>query len=691
MMRIQGLILISIIYTALISVACVMPAYRWVTVPVGLIVTAVLAYKDRLNHREKIEVIHKRLSNLRSEGLIIEERIKEVDSDVFYRMILTLLTDLERSLFKLVEKNIQLLSIKEIGRSIINSIDESKLIDSVFEYLVHGVGYREVAFILLRKNKQCFQSMVCVENTNRLVRRVINLEYDDLGGAVFNSLVSGKAFLIKDASMHPIFESIGDEMFPGSTMSSYICVPMMKTSERNRCCLEDKCCLDTADDESSDPSGKQFMSHPECLSCPENPVLGAIIVTDGFRATPLTNIDQVTVETVGSLVASNIENWLLYQELRHEEVFRENVLEGVQHGLFVCDMEGSITLANRSALELCGRDENSIIGENIDSMISRGSGDDDSSFVFDILQKDSPALFYEACIKRPDGDYIPIRTYVSRLMGEDGEVQGVITTFMDLTYIRRMEEQIKHLDKLAMLGRFTSAIAHEIRNPLTGIAAGIQYMERKGGLSDEQKENITFILHEVERLDRIITDLFKVAKPRDLLYQNADIKGLVERSYKSVSEIFFSKEIELRRELDNDLEKIEVDPDQLTQVLINLLKNAAEAAPEKGIVIVRTRSHEGYIPGMIIDKENPLICFDVIDDGPGIDERDIENIFEPFYSKKVGGTGLGLFISHSIIQHHQGRLSVVSKPGKGTTFTICLPGTRPVKGGKVETGNTSGR
>ncbi len=691
MLRIQGLILISLLYTALISFACLLPVYRWLTIPVGLIVTGILAYRDRVNHREKIEVIHKRLSNLRSEGLIIEERIKEVDSDVFYRMILTLLTDLERSLFKLVEKNIQLLSIKEIGRSIISSIDESKLIDSVFEYLVHGVGYREVAFILLRKKKQCFQSMVCVENTNRLVRRVVNLDHDDLGGAIFNSLVSGKAFLIKDASMHPIFESMRDEMFPGSTMSSYICVPLIKTSERNRCCLDGKCCLDSIDDENPDSVEKQFMTHPECLSCPENPILGAIIVTDGFRATPLTNIDQVTIETVGSLVASNIENWQLYQELRHEELFREKVLEGVQHGLFVCDMEGSITLANRSALELCGEDEDSISGKKIDDMISRGSGGSESSFVFDIIERDSSAPFYEACIRRSDGNYIPIRTYVARLMGDDGEVQGVITTFMDLTYIRRMEEQIKHLDKLAMLGRFTSAIAHEIRNPLTGIAAGIQYMERKGGLSEEQEENITFILHEVERLDRIITDLFKVAKPRDLLYQDVDVEELIERSYKSVSEIFFSKGIELKREIDAAITKIEVDPDQLTQVLINLLKNAAEAVSEKGSVTIRTRSYDGYIPDVILEKGNSLICFDVIDDGPGIDSDDIENIFEPFYSKKVGGTGLGLFISHSIIQHHQGRLSVASKPDKGTTFKVCLPRTRPVKGGKVETGNTSGR
>ena len=98
-------------------------------------------------------------------------------------------------------------------------------------------------------------------------------------------------------------------------------------------------------------------------------------MTDGFRATPLTNIDLVTIETVGSLVGSNIENWLLYEELREEEIFREKVLEGMQHGLFVCDLEGSITLANRSALEMCKWGEDKVLGAKIGDLISRGSGD----------------------------------------------------------------------------------------------------------------------------------------------------------------------------------------------------------------------------------------------------------------------------------------------------------------------------
>ncbi len=690
MLRIQGLIQVSIVYCLLLLWAVLVPFYQWIAIPAGVLIALGIYYRNRINHREKIEIIHKRLSNLRSEGLIIDEKFKEAGGDVFYSMILTLLTDLERSLFKLVEKNIQLLSIKEIGRSIVTSTDEDKLIDSVFEYLVHGVGYREVAFVLLRKSRQCFQAIVCIENSNRLIRRVVNLEYEDLKGAIFNSFTSGKAFLIKDARMHPIFESKGELMFPNSTMTSYTCVPLQKSSERNRCC-QDEDFLKEFHGKCADIYGeKKFMSYPECLSCQENPILGAIIVTDGFRATPLTNIDLVTIETVGSLVGSNIENWLLYQELRQEEIFREKVLEGMQHGLFVCDLEGNVTLANRSALEMCNWEEEKILGTKIGDLISRGTERSSGSFVFDILEQGGSSMFYEAYMKRSDGLYIPIRMYVSQLMGNEGKKQGAIILFVDLSDIRNMEKQIRHLDTLAALGRFTSAIAHEIRNPLTGIAAGIQYLERRGGLSEEQRENISIILMEVDRLNRIITDLFKIAKPRDLLYQEVSVKGLIDRSYKNVMEILKNKKIEFETEIADNLSMIEVDHDQILQVFINLIKNAAEAVPEGGKVRMMVREYGGGDPEVIREKDKALICFEILDNGLGIDRNDIGKIFEPFFSRKVGGTGLGLFISHTIVQHHQGRIDVSSKPGQGTSFRVYLPLKHPAKGGKVETGNTSG-
>jgi len=691
---IHDYIWIAALYTVFIVVAALWPPAVWVLIPAGVAAPAIAGLKRRQMRRKRIENIQKRLSNLKSEGLFLDENIGDTGDDVFYRMIITLLTDLERTLFKLVEKNIQLLSLKEIGRSIISSLDEKKLVDSVFDYLVHGVGYKEAAFIILRKRKQCFQAIVSIERATKVVRRVVNFGLEDLDGAIRNSLSTGKAFLIKDVRMHPLIDVEGEHLFPDSTMTSYICVPLMKSSSGRGCCETDSCILKQMGECEKVLDGSiPFLNRAECLVCPDLPLLGALLVTDGYRATSLTNIDQVTVETVGSLVGSNMENWMLYQELRQEERFREKVFEGMMHGLIVSDMDGNVTFANRSAREMSGLNEEEIIARHIDKLIC----DDDSgkvrngSPVFRALDSGDSMAFHEAYLMCGEDSCIPLRMNVSRMIGDDNETQGAIVLFSDLSEIKRMEEAIRHLDNLAVLGRFTSAVAHEIRNPLTGIAAGIQYLDRSAELSEDNKENITHILAEVARLNRIITDLFKVAKPRDLLYQESDTALIVEKSFKSISDIIDSRKIKFTSNIASEVPKVEVDPDQITQVLSSRIKNAAEAVEDGGHVSVNVKPFDDSESDMRRQKGKDFIIVDVADDGPGIDNRDKQRIFLPFFSRKKGGTGLGLFVTHSIIQHHQGSIKVISEPGDGTIFRVYLPVVRPVQGGKVETGSASGR
>lgn len=676
------------IYSLCLVGAALYPPSAWITVPGGLLLGGRLLWRRRRLHAQRLDAIQRRLSNLRSEGLFLDAANGETSDDIFYRMIQTLLTDLERTLFKLVEKNIQLLSLKEIGRSIISSLDEKKLVDSVFEYLVQGVGYKEAAFVVMRKN-QCFQAVVTIERATRHIRRMVTFGREDLTGAIHNSLTTGKAFMIKDVRMHPMMSVQGRELFPGTTMTSYICVPLVKSSAMFGCRGTEGCLLETGG-ENREPGSDGFLGEDECFACPENPLLGALIVTDGYRAAPLTSIDHVTVETVGSLVSSIIENWMLYQELRQEELFREKVFEGMLHGLIVCDLDGNVTFANRSAREMCGCGAESILSCNIETLIveTPAAGDKRSQVLQRLLEPDAK-LMRDAYFCRADGVYVPISMNVSKLVGDDNRIQGAIVLFVDMSEIRRMQEQIRHLDTLAVLGRFTSAIAHEVRNPLTGIAAGIQYLERSTQLTEEQRESISFILAEVGRINRIITDLFKVAKPRDLLYQSADLNAIIERSRKSLREVLDGKGIQVEVRLDESVHSVDVDPDQIMQVLINLIKNSAEAL-EKGGTIAITARRCGADDDMIKEKGRDMFFIDVSDNGPGIDQRDLERVFEPFFSRKRGGTGLGLFVTHSIVQHHQGRITVRSEPGAGTMVRVYLPLSRPVKGGAIETGSTSG-
>jgi PAS domain S-box-containing protein len=685
----RGLIVISAGFCVLLLATIVIPV--WICIPLGCGLAAAMIVRRRSDRRRKMDAINLRLTNLRSEGLVIEERVKGSEEDVFHRMIMTLLGDLERSLFKLVEKNIQLLSLKEIGRTIISSLDEHRLIDSVFEYLNRGIGYKETAFIILRRKKRSFQAIVTIERPSRVIRRVLNFSFGDLTSAVYDSFLSGKPFLIKDAEMHPLFTVGGEQVFPGSTMTSYICVPLMKSTETIDCYENEECPLrNTANSAGEAREEIPYLRSEECLSCGAIPLLGALIVTDGYRATPLTNIDQVTLETVGSLVSSNMENWYLYQELRQEELFRERVIEGMLNGVFVADRDGNVTLANRTARTMSQYKQRQIRSLRIDDVIiGEAAGGAKKSLVFPVIESGSPLTYLDGYLRRKDGIHIPIRLTASALSGEDGEVQGAIIEFIDMSEIKRMEEEIRYLDRLAVLGRFTSAVAHEIRNPLTGIAAGIQYINRSQGLSAEHRENISFILAEVDRLNRIITDLFKVAKPRDLLCQKMGVRDLIERSRRSLDDLFRNKGIDFTIAVDDNVPLVEVDPDQIMQVLINLLKNGAEAVPQGGSVSVSGRLYGGGDPDVVREKDRDMICIEIADSGDGIAPEDREKIFEPFFSRKKGGTGLGLFVSQSIVQHHHGRISVSSAPGTGTSFKVYLPIARPRKGGSYEAGNPS--
>lgn len=667
-MKMNRFIIIFSTFFLLVLTAAIFLPWRaaLLSYPVVIIVSVLLMRYYSSRHKSKVETVRRNLRNLRSEGLYIEERIHE-SGDIFYNTLLAILKDMERTMFKLVEKNIQLLSLKEIGRNIISSLDEKKLVESMFEYLMQGVGYKEVALLMLRRSRNMIQAIVNIEKGSKVIRRVINFDLDNLDGAVMESLKSSKPFMIKDASMHPLPVIDGKDLFPESTMSSYICVPLLKNSQEIVCGNQEFCLL-AAEGERDE----YYLNDNRCLSCSEIPMLGALIVTDGYRATPLTKIDQVTIETVSSLVGANIENWGLYQNLKQEERFRTKILEGMIHGLIVTDLKGNITFVNRSTEILTQKQADELEGSSLFDLVMDIEGEVNEQNFFDTLYLDGAINFREAFLKGGDGYEIPIRMNVSRFIDESEELQGAIVLFVDISDIKEMEKEIRQLDRLAALGRFTSAIAHEIRNPLTGIGAGIQYLKRSSEFDEEQSASIESILSEVNRLDRIIADLFKVVKPQGILYQKTDISKIIEKSYNSVREILRENSVEFDLQIDDDMPEVEIDPDQISQVLINLIKNSAESFDSRGGKIVVSAGVDSK-PESDNGKAARIFKIKVADNGCGIAKKHIDRIFEPFYSRKSSGTGLGLYVSYSIIQHHHGRIEVESEPGRGTTFTVTLP------------------
>jgi signal transduction histidine kinase len=212
-----------------------------------------------------------------------------------------------------------------------------------------------------------------------------------------------------------------------------------------------------------------------------------------------------------------------------------------------------------------------------------------------------------------------------------------------------------------LLRRLTSSIAHEIKNPLTGISAGVQYLAKKLQPGVTEEETVDFILAEINRLNRIVDDLYSVSKPQTLIFVETDVAQVIKKSLLCLSEEVVRKGITTQVDLDESAPPIKADPDRLQQVFINVLKNAVEASAKRGRVEI----------GLECSGHNIIV--EVRDEGCGIPSDEIDKIFEPFHSNKSGGTGLGLYLSREIVERHRGTIEVSAGKSKGTVFRINLP------------------
>jgi signal transduction histidine kinase len=225
---------------------------------------------------------------------------------------------------------------------------------------------------------------------------------------------------------------------------------------------------------------------------------------------------------------------------------------------------------------------------------------------------------------------------------------------------------MRRADRLASLGTLTAGLAHEIRNPLVAIKTFTQLLPER--LEDEEFRThfLNIASSEVDRISSLITELLDFARPSDPKLEFEDINHILEGMLLLVSTETKKKQINITKNYSTNLPPIKIDREQIKQVFLNILLNSIEATPEKGEITVKTRSFEK--PG-----GESYIQIEVTDTGRGIPAEHLEDIFTPFFTTKDKGSGLGLSISHQIIQDHRGYMDVESESNKGTSFFINLP------------------
>jgi PAS domain S-box-containing protein len=392
-----------------------------------------------------------------------------------------------------------------------------------------------------------------------------------------------------------------------------------------------------------------------------------MVVTDRARPAGIRKADQLTLESLSYAVSAVLQNASLYHELEMGESFRDQILDGMSNGLITTDDRGRVIFSNRRAQELLSTSGRTLAGKKLDALLWGFPAESPAKAA---LLGGQPNLRWEGRMGLEEEKSIPVLLTLAKYRREEGGLVGVIAVIEDLSAVHLMQEEIRHLDTLAAIGRFASSMAHEIRNPLGGISAGMDYLARKGTFSLDEAESVAVIQEEIQRLDGIIRNLFQVARPARLQKQETPPLETALRIHRSIKELAEERRVEIRVECADTLPSYHIDRDQIHQVLFNLLKNAIEVSEEGSTVVLKVEKAAGSQPKPELEE---AIVFEVIDTGPGIEHEDLAHIFEPFFSKKAEGTGLGLFVSHNIVERHGGTLQAFSRPGKGTCIRVLLP------------------
>ena len=220
-----------------------------------------------------------------------------------------------------------------------------------------------------------------------------------------------------------------------------------------------------------------------------------------------------------------------------------------------------------------------------------------------------------------------------------------------------------HMEKMSSLGRMAAGIAHEINNPLAGILLYSSSLIKKAPPQSPLEEGLRIIMSETQRCKVIIQGLLEFSRDKEPQKTPAHINDILDKALSILNNEFFIHHIRVDEDLEADLPSMLLDENQIEQVLINILLNAMHAIEKDGLISIKTR----------MDSEHTTLSIEIADNGCGIDEKEINSIFDPFFSTKTSGTGLGLSLSYGIIQNHQGDIRVESRSGKGSCFTIDLP------------------
>lgn len=350
----------------------------------------------------------------------------------------------------------------------------------------------------------------------------------------------------------------------------------------------------------------------------------------------------------------------------------EDILENLTEAVIGVDNGLDIVVFNQSAEKMTEVSRTLVLGRPVSEIFRR-----DARLVEMLTETATNGRLwaeYEERLSRRFSGPIPIGITTSQVFDALGAPCGAVALIKDLSGIKSLEAATLRKERLAYIGEFAASLAHEIKNPLSGMRGAAQLLSRR--IKDEKLGEYTgVIMREADRLNGIINEMLDFARPSRLNRKPLNIHRVIDSVVLLMREADAKEAPAFVKNYDPSLPDIYGDEGQLTQVFLNLVKNAKEASVAGGEIVLTTRITADFQITARGGASARTASIEIRDIGSGIKPEDLERVFTPFFTTKAKGTGLGMAISLKIIKEHGGHLQIDSTPGSGTTVTVYLPTT----------------
>ena len=380
------------------------------------------------------------------------------------------------------------------------------------------------------------------------------------------------------------------------------------------------------------------------------------------------------IERLGRIGPEEVQDYFL--RLAQEKGFLETVFNAIHEGIIVTDSNGRVTYLNDAACKLFGLEATDAIGKRLDERV-RGLDWKSLSQSGAPLSRDMEIFYPENRFinfyivplmieSRDSAGGIGDSTRPESMIPTTGQQVGHVMILRDITESRRTAQQTIESERLNALTLLAAGVAHEIGNPLNSLHIHLQLMERKAQELDhntkaELQQSIDVARSEVRRLDSIVTQFLRAIRPSQPRLHPENVNTIVEEAVRFFTPEIQDRDMVVEQELRADLPLLQLDREQMKQAFYNVIKNSLEAMRRHGTLRIRTD----------LDDTHVIVSF--VDTGAGMSAENLSRVFEPYFTTKPSGTGLGLLIVRRIVREHGGELSIESTEGKGLTLTIRLP------------------